>query len=77
MKGMKLGTYNLLDQFAYSTFMLLELQWISMNVGFGIEGFTDESDIILLAETWEHDTQKIQGLGNYKCVITPFLMKKI
>ena len=35
------------------------------NVGFGIEEFTDDSDITLLIETWEHDTRRIQGLGNY------------
>ena len=45
-----------------------EYQW---NVGFGIEDFTDDSDITLLVETWEHDTQRIQGLRNYKvhCLI--------
>ena len=35
------------------------------NVGFGIEEFTDDSDITLLIEIWEHDTQRIQGLKNY------------
>ena len=35
-----------------------------MDVGFAIE-FTHDSDITLLVETWEHDTQRIQGLGNY------------
>ena len=33
--------------------------------GFGIEEFINDSDITLLVETWEHDTQRIQGLGNY------------
>ena len=35
------------------------------NVGFGIEELTNDLDTILLFETWEHDTQWIQGLGNY------------
>ena len=35
------------------------------NVGFGLEEFTTDLDITLLFETWEHDTQRIQGLGNY------------
>ena len=27
--------------------------------------FIDDSDITLLVETWEIDTQRTQGLGNY------------
>ena len=38
--------------------MLLELQWIPME-------FIDDSDITLIVEIWEHDTQRNQGLGNY------------
>ena len=34
-------------------------------MGLGIEEFTDDSDITFLVETWEHDTQRIQGLRNY------------
>ena len=45
--------------------MLLELQWILQNAGFGIEEFVDNSDITLLVESLEHDTQRIQGLRNY------------
>ena len=33
------------------------------NVRFGIEELINESDIILLVETWVHDIQRIQGLG--------------
>ena len=35
------------------------------NAGLGIEEFINDSDITLLAETWELDTQRIQGLRNY------------
>ena len=32
---------------------------------FGIEEFNNDSDITSLVETWEHDSQRNQGLGNY------------
>ena len=34
------------------------------NAWFGIEEFTNDLDITLV-ETWEHDTQRIQGLDNH------------
>ena len=40
--------------------------WYPWNARLGIEEFIEDSDITLLSESWEHDTQRIQGnLGNY------------
>ena len=53
------------------------------NAGFGIEEFTDDSDITLLVETWEHDTQRIQGLrqrrgqGGVTCLIKKEIEKYV
>ena len=36
------------------------------NAGIGIDEITkNDADIVLLAETWEHETQRINGLGIY------------
>jgi len=34
-------------------------------MGIAIDELTDEADVMLLVETWEHDTQRINGLGKY------------
>lgn len=35
------------------------------NAGIGIDELTNDSDIILLAETWEHEAQRIVGFDKY------------
>ena len=41
-------------------------KWYPWNGEFDSEEFTSESINTLLVETWEHDTQMIKYLGNYK-----------
>ena len=38
---------------------------IPMECGIRIEELTNTLDIILLVKTWEHDAQRVEGLGNY------------
>ncbi|RYA45856.1 endonuclease/exonuclease/phosphatase family protein [Enterobacter cloacae complex sp. GF14B] len=35
------------------------------NAGVGIDELTSKADVVLLVETWEHDTQRINGLEDY------------